>query len=174
MTVFPITVSGMRTASRCAGRGLSRGNGIFQVSEIWRGGRLVSQEIDTDGDGKTDFRESFGAQPVRAWDYNEDGIDDSRELRGPRGTTVQEFSTALNGVFDLTVVWRGTAIVRVTGAGVQLAVAPDPARGVTWIGRPAPSGQRPDLSQPDGLQMLGARQYLLFRHQGIIYAEVVK
>jgi hypothetical protein len=33
---------------------------------------------------------------------------------------------------------------------------------------------RPDLSLPDGVQALGARHYLIFRHEGIAYAEDVK
>jgi tetratricopeptide (TPR) repeat protein len=150
------------------------GDGVYQVSETWRDGRLVLQEVDSDGDGRIDFRESFGGRPVRSWDYNEDGIDDSREFSGAAGTTIQEFSTSLNGVFDLSIVWQGARIARLTRAGERLAVTPDPARGVTWIGRPAPAETRLDLSQLDGVQSAGGRQYLLFRHQAIIYAEVLK
>ena len=150
------------------------GDGTWQVSEMWRDGRMAGQEIDSDGDGRIDFRETLGTRPIRSWDYNEDGIDDSRELPGAGGTTIQEFSTLLNGVFDLSIVWEGSRIARVRRAGEQLAVLPDGASGVTWIGRPSAAGTRPDLSQPDGVQTVGARQYLLFRHQGIIYAEVLK
>jgi tetratricopeptide (TPR) repeat protein len=150
------------------------GNGVYQVGETWRDGRLAGQAIDTDGDGKIDFRETFGERPVRAWDYNEDGRDDSRERSAEGGVSIQEFSTALNGVFDLSLVWRGARIVEVTRDGSRLAVTRDAVRGVTWIGQPAPSGVRPDLTQPDGMRLLGGRRYLLFRRQGITYAEAVK
>jgi tetratricopeptide (TPR) repeat protein len=150
------------------------GDGLFQVRETWREGRLASQAIDSDGDGKIDFRETFGVRPVRAWDYNEDGIDDSRELPGEGAATVQEFSTSLNGIFDLVIAWQGARIVSVTRQGERLGVVADSARAVTWIGRPAPPGLRLDLARRDGVQTLGARRYLLFRHDGITYAEDVK
>jgi len=64
--------------------------------------------------------------------------------------------------------------VSVTRAGASLAASPDRARGVTWIGPPAPAGMHPDLTQPDGVQTIGPRRYLVFRNQGITYAEVLK
>ena len=111
---------------------------------------------------------------MRAWDYNEDGIDDSRELPGPAARRSRSFPRPSTE----------SSTSGSSGGDPQSSASPGRerswpsrrtrVRGVTWVGRPAPAGARPDLSQPDGVQMLGARQYLLFRHEGIIYAEAMK
>jgi hypothetical protein len=111
---------------------------------------------------------------MKSWDYNEDGKDDSREYRGANGTLVREISTALNGVFDLRISYEGARIVSVTRAGAPIPVSRDAARGVTWIGLPAVAGAVPDTALPDGAQTLGGREYLVFHHEGIAYAEAVR
>jgi tetratricopeptide (TPR) repeat protein len=150
------------------------GTTLFQVKESWKDGKLASDTYDTDGDGISDFRETFGMKSMKAWDYNEDGRDDSREFPGPGGTVVREISTALNGIFDVSVRTIGGRIVGVTRAGAALEIAADATRGVTWIGTPASANLRPDALLPDGLQVLGTRSYLVFRLEGTLYAEEVK
>jgi hypothetical protein len=110
---------------------------------------------------------------VKAWDYNEDGIDDSREHTAPNGETIREFSTAMNGVFDMSIAYRGTTIARVTRAGKMVSVTPDPLRGVTWIGTPAPR-EKPDATLPDGIQTIGGRAFLVFHLEDVLYAEALK
>ncbi len=149
------------------------GNGVFQVAETWTNGRLSSESIDTSGDGEADYRQTYGAVPMKSWDYNEDGRDDSREYQMPGGTQVRELSTKMNGVFDLRVATRGNRIVSFTRGGAPVPVVPDAARGVTWIGRPAPSGML-DTSLPDGLQTIAGGRYLVFRTAGVVYAEAVQ
>ena len=150
------------------------GTTLFQVKESWKGGKLASDTYDTNGNGRVDFRETFGANSMKAWDYNEDGRDDSREYSGPGGTMVREISTALNGIFDVRIRFSGQRIIGVTGAGAKVAVAVDGARGVTWIGTPAAANLPPDLSKLDVVQILGSRSYLVFRIADIIYAEEVQ
>jgi tetratricopeptide (TPR) repeat protein len=146
-------------------------NGVFPVKETWRGGELAADATDTDGDGLIDFRQTYGAQPSRSWDYNEDGKDDCREhMEG--GSTVREMSTSLNGTYDLRMIFSGGRIVSVTRGGTAVPVTVDPGHGVTWIGPRASQG--PDLSLPDGIQAVDGRSYLLFRYQGVVYAEVVR
>jgi tetratricopeptide (TPR) repeat protein len=149
------------------------GSPTFAVKETWKNGALASESVDTDADGRPDFRQSFGVNPVKSWDYNEDGIDDSRERSSMTGEVIRELSTALNGVFDLSIAYRGTTIERVTQSGVVMPVTQDGARGVTWIGTPAPGG-KPDVTLPDGIQTIGGRAFLVFRHEGILYAEALK
>jgi len=150
------------------------GSSLFAVKETWKDGKLLSDITDTDGDGRPDFRETYGGNSMKAWDYNEDGKDDCREFPGPGGTTLREISSALNGVFDVRIRTQDGRIVEVTKAGVEEKVSGDAARGVTWIGTPAAPGAAPDLSAPDGVQALGSRSYLVFRSAGITYAEEVK
>ena len=53
-------------------------DGVFQVTEKWKDGRLAEEEVDTNGNGTPDYRETYGPNPQRSWDFNEDGRDDSR------------------------------------------------------------------------------------------------
>jgi tetratricopeptide (TPR) repeat protein len=153
-------------------RSLAR-DGTFQVTETWKDGRLVAEAVDTDGDGKVDYRETFGSSPVRSWDFNEDGRDDSREYLLPDGTHLRELSTRLDGVFDVRVVTRGARIVSLTRGGKPLPVTADPARGVTWIGEPAKAPGAPDLAAVDQIQHILGMPYLVFALGGIVYAEAL-
>ena len=149
-------------------------DGVFQVAETWSNGRLAAEAVDTDGDGTPDYREAYGAGTVKSWDFNEDGRDDAREYETADGTRVRELSTKMNGVFDLKIVSRGGRIVSFTRDAAPVPVVPDAARGVTWIGRPAPAAAGPDAARTDGVQTIAGRPYLVFRLAGILYAEAVE
>jgi tetratricopeptide (TPR) repeat protein len=149
-------------------------DGVFQVTETWKDGRLAEEAVDTNGDGIPDYRESYGPSPVKSWDFNEDGKDDSREYMTPDGRHVRELSTKLNGVFDVKIVSQGTRIVSFTRSGGQLSVSLDASRGVTWIGRPAPAGGKPELGIPDGVQIIAGSPYLVFRFADVLYAEAMQ
>ena len=153
-------------------RSLAR-DGVFQVSETWKDGTLAAEAVDTDGDGKVDYRETYGQTPVRSWDYNEDGRDDCREFLLPDGRHLRELSTRLDGVFDVRVVTRGARIESATRGGRALQVTVDAARGVTWIGEPAPAQARPDPSSANQVQELAGASYLVFGIDGILYAEAL-
>ncbi len=153
-------------------RSLSR-DGRFQVAETWKDGRLAADAIDTDGDGKVDYRETFGSTPVRSWDFNEDGRDDSREYLLPDGSHLRELSTLLDGVFDVRVVTRGARIVSLTRSGRSVPVLADAIRGVTWIGEPAKAPGTPDLAGVNQIQHISGMPYLVFAMGGIVYAEAL-
>ena len=154
-------------------RSLAR-DGVFQVAETWSNGRLAADAIDTDGDGKVDYRETFGSAPVKAWDFNEDGRDDSREYLLPDGSHLRELSTRLDGVFDERVVTRGARIASLTRGGKPVPVVADALRGVTWIGEPAKPPAKPDLAAVDRIQDISGAPYLVFVMGGIVYAEALK
>ncbi len=149
------------------------GDGVFQVKETWKDGRLSAESIDTNGDGVPNYRQTYGAVSMKAWDFNENGRDDSREYEMPDGTRLRELSTKMNGVFDLRIVSRGNRIVSLTRGGASVPIVPDARRGVTWIGQPAASGL-PDLSFPDGVQTIAGSRYFVFRTAGVVYAEAVQ
>jgi hypothetical protein len=147
------------------------GSGRFSISETWRDGRLVAIAVDTRGDGKVSYRERYVPSPMKSWDYNEDGIDDSREYpRGP-DTIVRDFSTAMNGIFDISFVWKKAELVSVTRRGRSVPVIHDAARGVVWIGRPAAANAAFDAKGPEGYRSMAGRLYLVFRQEGVTYAE---
>jgi len=111
---------------------------------------------------------------MRSWDFDQDGRDDSREYLLPDGSHLRELSTRLDGVFDVQVVTRGARIVSVTRGGTPLAVSPDPARGVTWVGEPARAPARPDVADLNHIQELSGVPYLVFDMDGTIYAEALR
>ena len=116
------------------------GNGIFTVAETWNGEKLVPPSSTPTTMERSEYREVYGAQPMKLWDYDEDGRIDSREYPGANGTVIREFATSRNGVFDLRIVWSGARIVQVRRGGSALPVSEDRSRGVTWIGQPRRRG----------------------------------
>lgn len=146
------------------------GDGIFESAETWKDGRLQQTAVDTDGDGAADYTELAGPEPVRLWDYDGDGRSDARQARRADGTVLREFSTGLDGRFDLQVVFSAERILSVARAGRTLAVRADAARGVVWIGAVSP-GASIGQATPEGFHRVGSRRYLVFRHAGTTYAE---
>ncbi len=147
------------------------GDGSVEVEETWRAGALAEVTADTNGNGTVDYRERFGTSPMKSWDYNEDGTADSREYPAGRGTLVREFSTGLNGKFDLSLTWRNDRLVTVRRGGRTVPVTPDPSRSIMWIGPAAAPGVAITAGAPEGYTAIGEREYLVFRHAGITYAE---
>ncbi len=136
-----------------------------------RSSELSRLAVDTDGNGRSDYGETY--QPAaRLWDYNEDGRDDSRETFDGKGGLVREFSTRADGRFDLRILFHGGAIVEVRKSGRLVAATPDAKRGVTWIG-PVPKTAAIDASTHDGYRTFGGREYLVFRHQLVVYVEAL-
>lgn len=144
-----------------------------EVSETYRDGKLSGIRADTDGDGKVDYAERYSAATVRLWDYNEDGVWDAREFPGAKGTIVREFSTALNGAFNLRTVFQNGRIVGVQKNGKTLPVAPDKAKGIVWIGPPSPSAPVSGSTR-DGVFSSGGKSFLVFRFENIVYVEVIE
>lgn len=60
------------------------GDGRYEVSEQYVEGELSLLMVDADGDGTPEFRTSLGEEIGMAWDYDEDGNIDARELSAGR------------------------------------------------------------------------------------------
>lgn len=147
------------------------GDGVFEAAETWAEGTLARLSVDTDGNGLFDYAETY-RPAARLWDYNEDGRDDSRETSDGKGGLVREFSSKADGQFDLRILFRGGAIAEVRKSGRIVAATPDAKRGVTWIG-PVPANPSVDASAGEGYRRFGGREYLVFRHAGIVYVEAL-
>ena len=79
------------------------GDGAPEIREQFRNGRVWKITLDQDGDGVNEFEQIFkGDLKQMYWDYNDDGLYDSRESAGADGTLVRSFSTALDGSYDLS------------------------------------------------------------------------
>jgi hypothetical protein len=84
---------------------------------------------------------------------------------------VSEFSTRADGRFDLRILFRGGAIVEVRKSGRLVTTTRDARRGVTWIGS-VPKTAVVDTSR-EGYRTFDGREYLVFRHAGIVYVEAL-
>jgi len=79
------------------------GDGSPEIREQFRNGRLWKITLDQDGDGVNEFEQILESDLKQMyWDYNDDGLYDSREFAGADGTMVRSFSTALDGTYDLS------------------------------------------------------------------------
>lgn len=81
------------------------GDGVPEIREEFAEGSLRRITLDKNGDGVNEFEQVFESGSTQMyWDYNDDGLFDSREYVRTDGKTVREFSSRLNGTFDLTLV----------------------------------------------------------------------
>jgi len=79
------------------------GDGKFELIEEYEQGRLKVLQFDDDDDGKPDFVQFNTAGDRKMWDLNSDGQFDVIEFKNASGQVVRQYSTRLNGVFDLTI-----------------------------------------------------------------------
>jgi hypothetical protein len=80
------------------------GDGNPEIREQFRNGQLWKIALDQDGDGVNEFEQIIeGDSRQMYWDYNDDGLYDSRKYASSAGALVREFSTGLDGNFDLSV-----------------------------------------------------------------------
>jgi hypothetical protein len=149
------------------GRRDGDGDGRYEIRERYAGGRLTAVFVDAEGDGVEEFAQVLGAAPRSSWDYNADGRYDSVEYQTPEGDTVREFSSRLNGVYDLRAVFRAGRIVRFQRDGQPLAVSYDERRGVYWIGRRLDDSV--SLEGLEGIQRRGGRTLFGLRYMGSLY-----
>lgn len=154
-----------------AGRRDLDGDGLHEIREEYSQGKLSGIALDQDGDGRPEYRQLFGPGSSRAsWDYNDDGITDSKEYSGPDGQLIREFSSRLNGTFDARAAFRSGRLVSFQRDGRSLTITPSSQKLLYWLGRPGPAAE-PFIDLPEGLNLVGGREYYVFTHQGRRYVE---
>jgi tetratricopeptide (TPR) repeat protein len=147
-------------------------DGRFEVSEQYASGALQRIALDQDGDGNQELVELFEAgSPLaseKRWDYDDDGRFDSRELTLAGGATVREFSSGLDGRFDLRAVFRNGRLEEFRRQGRLLPVSYDPARNLYRIGAALGPGDLPSVLT-EGLHRAGGRRLFVFDYGGNTY-----
>jgi hypothetical protein len=147
-------------------------DGRFEVSEQYARGALQRIALDQDGDGNQELVELFEAgSPLaseKRWDYDDDGRFDSRELTLAGGATVREFSSGLDGRFDLRAVFRNGRLEEFRRQGRLLPVSYDPARNLYRIGAALGPGDLPSVLT-EGLHRAGGRRLFVFDYGGNTY-----
>jgi tetratricopeptide (TPR) repeat protein len=80
------------------------GDGVAEIREEYKNGTLWKIALDEDGDGMEEFVQVFEEGMTRMfWDYDDDGRFDSRQSSTDGGGSLREFSSNLDGSYDLRV-----------------------------------------------------------------------
>lgn len=155
------------------------GDGIYEGRRTW----LVDDaelarstprllEVDLDGDGRPDYRETYLPISSREWDYDGDGLYDASVRSGPDGSETWEFASRFDGKYDTAAIVRDGRILRLFRAGVELPLIPDSSGSAVWIGRkPFDLGSAPP---PSGVGERGGVRFRVFRFKGVAFLEVVE
>jgi len=148
------------------------GDGRFETREVYRAGELREIVLDQDGDGNAEFTELFrpdaATRSEKRWDYDSDGRIDSRQRVLADGSTIREFSSRLDGRFDLRAVFRDGRLEELRRGGRSVSVRYDSSRDVYRIGQIR--GWDP-LPEPltEGIHRRGGARLFVFEHAGKIY-----
>lgn len=155
------------------------GDGVYEGRRTW----LVDDaeparssprmlEVDLDGDGRPDYRETYIPSASREWDYDGDGLWDAAVRPGPDGSETWEFASRFDGRYDTAAIVRDGRIQRLFRAGVELPLVPEASGAVVWIGRkPFDLGS---ALPPSGIGERGGIRYKVFRFRGVAFVEVVE
>ncbi len=76
-------------------------DGYYEVREHFNDGKLEKLTYDGNHKGIPEFILTMDPYPVLSWDFNQDGLIDEVEKQVSPKTTILEFSTKMNGVFDV-------------------------------------------------------------------------
>ncbi len=143
------------------------GDGHYEIREEYSEGGLIKIALDQDGNGKFEYVQIINPNTEMYWDYNGDGVYDSREYELSDGRLIREFSSSLNGTFDLKALFIKGILKRVERGRRVIPVSYDPERDLFWIGPPG----TPPLSLSEGIQRMNNREYFIFHNLGRIYIE---
>ena len=76
-------------------------DGYYEVKEHFKNGKLEKLTYDGTHKGIPEFTLTMTPYPVLSWDFNQDGLIDEVEKQVSPTTTILEFSTKMNGAFDV-------------------------------------------------------------------------
>ncbi len=78
------------------------GDGVPDLFFTYHDGQCASMAFDQNNNGNPEYVEEYYPKNIKKWDFNDDGVFDFEEYT--EGTTlVQEYSTKMNGTFDLRI-----------------------------------------------------------------------
>jgi len=76
-------------------------DGYYEVHEHYDNGKLERLTYDRNHNAVPEFILTLNPYPTLSWDFNQDGLIDEVEKKTGPNTTILEFSTKMNGVFDV-------------------------------------------------------------------------
>jgi hypothetical protein len=129
-------------------------------------------EVDFNGDGLHEYRETLVAPFIKAWDYDSDGSIDLAMQTMPDGRSLYSILPR-NGSSSLTtILYRAGSIERVEENGVPLPMTPDSSGRVLWI------GVKPFELASDAIRVgYGTKNGIAYRIidiGGSLYAQVIR
>lgn len=134
---------------------------------------LAETRIDSDGDGVPEYRETYGTDIRKEWDYNHDGAYDAAEDSDASGEVIsRSFSSALNGKYDVKLSFSKGVLVEVKRGSSHIKTIRESDSPVTWIGPKPFSGK--ELPARDGLVRIKGKDIIICLVNGLVYAEVIR
>jgi len=77
-------------------------DGLFDAVYEYKDGLLQSISFDDNNNGIYEYTENYQDSFVSSWDFNEDGLIDSKEYN-KNGIIFREFSSKMDGIFDTSI-----------------------------------------------------------------------
>jgi hypothetical protein len=131
-----------------------------------------AMEIDANGDGVPEFREDFLPRSLKRWDYDANGLWDASESIEAGGRKITSFSSRLDGVLDVVLVFTQEGLASVKKNGKVATVVKEKGSPVSWIGsKPFDLGSL--APRGDGLYERGGKRYIIHWVGETAYAEAV-
>jgi hypothetical protein len=148
------------------------GDGRFESERSYAADGSWWLRTDLNGDGVFEYREQSAFPFRKEWDYDGDGSVDAIQYQQADGSTVQEFSSRLDGRLDERIVVKGGKIVSLSRNSVPLALLRDSNPSLTWIGAKS-FDLGSNLPAGEGIFSSMAGRYRLTRVGDMAFAELI-
>ena len=147
-------------------------DGDFEVTYQYDQGSISAILFDENGDTIPEYSMVFGDEDTHSWDFNGDSVTDCREQVRNDGRILREFSSAMNGVFDMEILYNKNRILWVSRNGLKKVVNPDPSGRFSWV------GEKPQFDlfslPPSGIHIRESHSISVFNQFGHTYVEVLE
>jgi hypothetical protein len=153
------------------------GDGRFESEKTFTGKAGSGQDdsvlrTDADGDGVYEYSEQSSFPFRKEWDFDGDGSVDAVQYLQRDGSTVQEFSSRVDGRLDERLVLKAGRILSFSREGRPLALLPDSNPALMWIGEKSFDLGR-NLPEGEGIFTAMGKRYRLTRAGDLAFAELL-
>ncbi|GAB1432712.1 hypothetical protein MASR2M29_13370 [Spirochaetota bacterium] len=150
------------------------GDGRHESRRFWAissDNRLAEQytELDEDGDGIYEYRETAGELKIKSWDYDADGLMDMILAEYPDGKKSYRFF--YDNAKIIEAIFYKDKLLEVSENGISMPLFEDLNRNIVWIGEPVAgfAGFNPGTRYG----IYNGMAYRLFFIDGTCYAQLV-
>ncbi|HET7839751.1 MAG TPA: hypothetical protein VFL04_08320 [Rectinemataceae bacterium] len=152
------------------------GDGVFETerSYVWDGAEyyVAWVSVDTNGDGRFDYREQTRFPFRKEWDYGGKSGIDAVQFQQADGSIRREFSSRLDGELDEVIVVSGGHVSTIIRDGKRPELIPDTNPGLRWIGtKPFDLGS--NLPGSEGVYTYMGVRYRIVKTGDGSFAEII-